>query len=72
MILINKAEAKIVRERCPGTHIVRTMKNDSKRGHYYCTETREVRRLLSEIRGIEDTAPRKRRCRNNRNSRGKE
>lgn len=65
MILITKAEADAIRNRLPETHIVRTMKARSQRHRYYCTESRDVRFLLNEIRGIENT-PRRRR-RNNRN-----
>lgn len=51
MILINKDEAAALRERYPGVHIVRTMKQKSKRGRYYCEETPKVMRFISEIRG---------------------
>lgn len=66
MVLITKAEAEAIRERLPHTHIVRTMKKKSNRHRYYCTESREVRWLLNEIRGIENPEPRRRRRSNNR------
>lgn len=51
MILINKTESEIIRERLPKAHIVRTSKQRSNRHHYYCEESTAVMKLLSEIRG---------------------
>lgn len=51
MIFINKEEAAAVRKKFPKAHIVRTMKNKSKRGHYYCEESREVARYVDVLRG---------------------
>lgn len=51
MIAINKAEKKVVQEQFPNAHIVRTMKQKSKRGRYYCEETPKVMRLINELRG---------------------
>ena len=50
MILINKEEAEIIRERFPKTHIVRTMKQKSKRRRYYCEEHKSVIRFLENYR----------------------
>ena len=51
MVAINKEEAKIIRKRLPDVHIVRTMKQKSKRGRYYLEEGRQALRVLDEIRG---------------------
>lgn len=50
MIVIDKSEKEIIRKMFPKVHIVRTMKQDSKRHHYYCEETKDVLRCLSKIR----------------------
>jgi hypothetical protein len=50
MISINKSEAKALRENLPGVHIVRTMKQKSKRGHYFCEETKQAMYLLKKLR----------------------
>lgn len=50
MILISKEEAAIMRERCPQVHIVRTMKQRSRRGNYFCEETVAALRVIKEIR----------------------
>ena len=49
MISINKDEAAIIREKMPNVHIRRTMKQKSKRHHYYCEETRAVKNLLYKL-----------------------
>lgn len=54
MIAINKSEKEVISKRLPNTHIVRTMKQKSKRHHYYCEENKQVMQLLSEIRGGAD------------------
>ena len=51
MVLINKEEAAAMRKRFPDAHIVRTMKQKSKRGRYYCEEAPKMMRYLSELRG---------------------
>lgn len=51
MVLIDKAEALAIRERFPNVHIVRTMKQKSKRHKYYCEENTRAMRLLHEMRG---------------------
>ncbi len=50
MTSINKREAVILRGELPNVHIVRTMKNKSKRGHYFCEESEQALKLLREIR----------------------
>ena len=71
MIAITAEEKNMITEKCPGVHIVRTMKGDSKRHHYYCTEDRRVMALLAPLRGWDVEAPknrtRKRRGGNYRN-----
>lgn len=55
MIAISKEEKDLISERFPSVHIVRTMKQKSKRHHYYCEETRQVMRLLNTLHGNKDT-----------------
>ena len=50
MISINKSEAKAIREHLPKVHIVRTMKQKSKRGHYFCEESRQAIKFLEDFR----------------------
>ena len=50
LITINKEEARLVREKFPNIHIMRTMKQKSKRGHYYCEESRKVINFINNIR----------------------
>ena len=50
MVLINKYEKEIIAERFPDVHIVRTMKQDSKRHHYYCEEAKRAMRILNKLR----------------------
>lgn len=50
MIAITKAEKEAIHERFPDAHIVRTMKQKSKRHHYYCEETRRVINFLNALR----------------------
>lgn len=50
MIAITKSEKEAISTRFPEVHIVRTMKQKSKRHHYYCEETKRVMRLLSNMR----------------------
>lgn len=63
MIQLNKEEKMAVAERFPDVHIVRTMKGDSKRHHYYCEEAPKVIRFLNRMRGIEEPQPKQRRDR---------
>ena len=51
MIAINKEEKEIIAAKFPDVHIARTMKQKSKRHHYYCEETKPVMRLLKQLRG---------------------
>jgi hypothetical protein len=51
MIAISKAEKDVISERFPKVHIVRTMKQKSKRHHYYCEESRGVMNYLRKVRG---------------------
>lgn len=62
MISITQAEKAVIREQYPNVHIVRTMKQDSKRHHYFMVEESGPMRLLNKLRGIE-TPSRKRRRR---------
>lgn len=55
MIAISKEEKDVISERFPNVHIVRTMKQKSKRHHYYCEESKGVLRLLNEMRGTGGT-----------------
>lgn len=50
MIAITKAEKDAIREKFPNVNIVRTMKQKSKRHHYYCEETKQVSKLLKQMR----------------------
>lgn len=49
--MINAAEKQAISKKFPRVHIVRTMKSDSKRHHYYCEEQRDAMRFLKELRG---------------------
>ena len=55
MISINKSEAKAIRENLPNVHIVRTMKQKSKRGRYFCEESRAAIRFLDGLRNGGDS-----------------
>lgn len=50
MIAINKAEKEAIRAQFPNVHIVRTMKQKSKRHRYYCEESKPVMRYLNRVR----------------------
>lgn len=50
MIAINKKEKEVISKELPYAHIVRTMKQKSKRHHYYCEETSKVMELIKEMR----------------------
>lgn len=54
MIAINKFEKEVIAEQLPDTHIVRMMKQHSKRHHYYCEETQQVMELLEKLRNCTD------------------
>lgn len=53
MFLISKEEAAELRRRCPSVHIVRTMKQKSRRGNYFCEETVAAMRVVKEMRSGE-------------------
>lgn len=59
MIAINKAEKEAISTRFPDVHIVRTMKQKSKRHHYYCEETKNVMRFLNGMRETGGTTNKK-------------
>lgn len=50
MISITKDEKMIINKKFPKVHIVRTMRQKSKRHHYYCEENRRVIALLKILR----------------------
>lgn len=50
MIAITAEEKKIIHAQYPDVHIVRTMKQDSKRHHYYMTEDKKPMKLLNKLR----------------------
>ena len=54
MVPVTKDEKFAILERFPKTNIVRTMRQRSKRHHYYCEEAPQVMRYLSTLRGKED------------------
>lgn len=54
MVEITQSEKKAIKERYPDVHIVRTMKQDSKRHHYYMTEDRKPMELLRKLRAAVD------------------
>lgn len=53
VIAITLSEKEAIREKFPRVHIVRTMKSDSKRHHYYMVEDGAPMRLLRSLRGQE-------------------
>lgn len=50
MIAINKREKDEITKLFPNVHIVRTMKQKSKRHHYFCEEDSRVLRYLNRSR----------------------
>lgn len=50
MIAINKTEKEAIKAAFPTAHVVRTMKQKSKRHHYFCEETRHVLEFLQSMR----------------------
>lgn len=50
MVAISKQEKEAIVKRFPNVHIVRTMKQKSKRHRYYCEESKGVMRFLEETR----------------------
>ena len=59
MILISREEKLAVLDKFPNVHIVRTMKQDSKRHRYYMVEEPGPMRLIRKMRGIPEEKPRK-------------
>lgn len=53
MISITEEEKKTISAKYPNVHIVRTMRQDSKRHHYYMEEVGGAMRMLKMMRGIE-------------------
>ena len=51
MIAITASEKKAICEKYPNAYIVRTMKQDSKRHHYFMVESGAPLRMLMELRG---------------------
>lgn len=52
MIAISKEEKDVISKRFPNVHIVRTMRQKSKRHHYFCEESRGVMSYLRKARDI--------------------
>lgn len=50
MISISKTEAMAIRENLPGVHVIRTVKQKSNRGHYFCEETSKALNFLEDFR----------------------
>ena len=59
MIAISKQEKEVIVKRFPKAHIVRTMKQKSKRHRYYCEESKGVMRYLDEVRNQGNKAVKK-------------
>ena len=51
MIAITASEKKAICEKYPNTHVVRTMRQDSKRHHYFMAEVGAPMRMLMSLRG---------------------
>jgi len=60
MVAINAAEKEAISMRFPHIGIVRTMKQDSKRHHYYMEEDRAAMAMLRRLRGQVSPKPRHR------------
>lgn len=50
MIAITKNEKEAISAKYPEAHIVRTMKQKSKRHRYYCEETEQVLKFVKSLR----------------------
>ncbi len=50
MVAITKEEKMYISKNFPEAHIVRTMRQKSKRHHYFCEESRPVMYYLSSTR----------------------
>lgn len=53
MIPISQQEKELISKKFPGVHIVRTMKQDSKRHHYYMEEALAAMHFLRAFRSGE-------------------
>jgi len=53
MIAINKTEKELIASTFPNAHIVRTMKQKSKRHRYYCEETPMVVDFIKKHREVQ-------------------
>lgn len=56
MIAISKEEKDYISQNIPSAHIVRTMKQKSKRHRYYCEESVPVMRYLNKARNPESSS----------------
>lgn len=54
LVSINKREKEAIKENYPNAHIMRTVKQKSKRHHYYCEETSAVMAFLENFRSMEE------------------
>ncbi len=54
MIAISKEEKEHISKYIPEAHIVRTMKQKSKRHRYYCEESIPVKRYLANVRNYKN------------------
>lgn len=59
MILITKEEKDAISKLYPDAHIVRTMRQKSKRHRYYCEESTGVMKYLAQVRAIYGTSSQK-------------
>lgn len=59
MILISLDEKKAIKEEFPEVHVVRTMKQHSKRHRYYMEEAPGAMRMLRKMRGEPEPKHRK-------------
>ena len=50
MIAVTKTEKELIIKKFPDIHIVRTMKQKSKRHRYYCEEQKPVMNYLRRLR----------------------
>lgn len=50
MVAITKNEREAISKKFPSAHIVRTMKQKSKRHHYFCEEAQRVLAYLEQLR----------------------
>lgn len=66
MVPVTKTEKEEILKKFPNIHITRTMKQDSRRGHYYCEEEKNAMRFLRDLRKrnvVEEHYPPKKRSR---------